>query len=176
MIYCLCLYRGGERKANAMADLPQRTLCLCVKLSSLSVPNSRASNVANELVFPLGPLFAILTSPFKPKSFVCNTYKKHGGGRGYVPPFVNRSPNAPCGTHSKAGKSNPLIRLLHNSRTPGGWGSALRHRPADSAFSLQPLTFNFRLSPPVCNHDSPVTKRGPRNTGHGSRLHEPANL
>ena len=164
MIYCLCLYRGGERKANAMSALPLRTLCLCVKLSSLSGPNSRASNVADELVFPLSPLLAILTSPFKPKSFVRNAYKKHGGGRGYVPPFVNRSPNAPCGTHSNARKSNPLIRLLHNSRTPGGWGSALRHRPADSAFSLQPLTFNFRLSPPVCNHDPPATEHGSRIT------------
>ncbi len=71
---------GGERKAGAMSLLPLRTLCLCVRIPSISSANYRLSAVGCKLPLPPNPFPATLARPFKPKSFIRNAYKKQGGG------------------------------------------------------------------------------------------------
>ena len=159
-----------------MPALSLRTLCLCVKPSPHSPLVCGLSAVGGELSFPLSPLFATLTShtqlvenkatlsPFpatlrsrvKHKSFVCHSYEKHRGVGESVLFFARHAQRVPSTTHSDARISNPLIGLLHNSLdTPGGWGYADRHRPANSARILQLSTFDLFHQPRVANHQSP---------------------
>src|SRR5580698_8258157 len=108
-----------------------RTLCLCIKPSPLPLSSGRLSAVGCELPPRQSPLAATLlerlelaenkttlgsftatvTAAVKPKSFVCHSYKKHGGGRGGRSHL--RSPLAASATRRNARNSNPLIRLLH---------------------------------------------------------------
>ena len=182
---------------------------LRVKPSSLSPLSCGLSVVGCELFLPLSPLFAALTrnaqltenkatlSPFpatltsrvKPKSFVCHSYKKHGGVGCPLPFFDHRSRLVTSATHSNARNSNPLMRLLHNSLHTRGVGvcpppfrpcpppSAQRPaalgahpNPSPPKLSPPPLTFNFQLSTLSTNRYSQFTSYGPRATEHGSRI------
>lgn len=86
-----------------MSTFPLRTLCLCVKLSRLSLATRSLSTFGTEPGPPVSPLLTTLArnlqltenkaalSPFpatltrqvKPKSFVCHSYKKTRGV-GYI--------------------------------------------------------------------------------------------
>lgn len=178
-----------------MSTLPLRTLCLCVKCSSLSSLDMMLSALGCELSPLLSPLPAPLArnfqltenkatlSPFPAtltrrvtyKSFVCRSYKKHGGGVGCrVALLARHSSFGASATRRNARNSNPLMRLLHDLRTPRGGGgrSALRCPPPSppkscpqpSTFDFQLLTFNLRFSPPISIYQS-----GARVTEHGSR-------
>jgi hypothetical protein len=70
----------GEREAGAMSPLPLRTLCLCVRIFSISYPNCRLLAVSCKLPLPPKTFPATFARLVKPKSFVRNAYKKHGGG------------------------------------------------------------------------------------------------
>jgi hypothetical protein len=70
---------GVGSPSNAMPPLPLRTLCLCVRLSSLSSPNFRLLAVSCELPVDLRTFLASSMRTLKPKSFIRNAYKKHGG-------------------------------------------------------------------------------------------------
>jgi hypothetical protein len=164
-----------------MPALSLRTPPLCIKLSPPRLATHRCTIFAYQPVTPVSPFFATLTRHLqpaennatlsalsatltalcKPKSFVCHSYKKHGGVGCHVPPLFHRSTPGASATRRNARNSNPLKCLPHNSRTPRGWGSARRHRPADSEFSLQPSTFNIRLFPLVTIHQSRVTSHEP---------------
>lgn len=78
---------GGEREAGAMSPLPLSTLCLSVMISSVSSPNCRLLAIGCKLPLPPNPFPATLARPVKPKSFVRNAYKKHGG-EGACPPLA----------------------------------------------------------------------------------------
>jgi hypothetical protein len=166
-----------------MPTLSPRTLCFCVKLSSLRPQSCGLSAVDCELSFSLSPLFATLTShtqlaenkatlsPFpatltscvNPKSFVCNSYEKHRGWReGGNHAFTRYSPHAASATHRNARISNPLTGLLHNSLDTRGVAVC---RPSPPPISLlPPSTFNFQLSTSSANHGAAVTEHGSRTT------------
>jgi hypothetical protein len=174
-----------------MADLPLHPLCLSVKFSPFPFSNCKLSAVGFELPVPLGPLPDTLARPLTHKSLVCNGYRIHGGVGGCVPFFSPHSPCVDSATRRNARNSTPPICLLHNSWTHGVGVYALSpvkflHSPLGTpphpdgrpnpAVSIRLSTLNFRVHPPVSSHHSPVTKRGSRNTGHGSRSYEPAHL
>jgi hypothetical protein len=70
---------GVGSQSNAMPTPPLRTLCLCVRLSCLSSPNCRLLAVSCKLPVDLRTFPAASTRTPKPKSFIRNAYKKHGG-------------------------------------------------------------------------------------------------
>jgi hypothetical protein len=70
---------GVGSPSNAMPPLPLRTLCLCVRLSCLSSPSFRLLAVSCKLPVALRIFPAASTRTLKPKSFIRNAYKKHGG-------------------------------------------------------------------------------------------------
>jgi hypothetical protein len=119
----------------------------------------------------------VLTGPVKHKSFICNAYKKRGGV-GVDSTFLSPlSSLATFATRRNACNSSPLIRLLHNMRTPGVGGYA------SSAFKLLPSALSFQLSAVstsrrtrIAHHWSRVTDHGPQVTEHGSLPHEPAHF
>jgi hypothetical protein len=86
---------GGEREAGAMSPLPLRTLCLCVRTSSISSPNCRLLAVGCKLPLPPKTFPPTLARPVKPKSIVRNAYKKHGGAGGCPPLAPLHSPLQP---------------------------------------------------------------------------------
>jgi hypothetical protein len=186
-----------------MPTLPLRTLGHCAKPSPLLFSNLRLSAVGCELPPRLSPLRAALTrslqptenkttlSPFpatltsrvKPKSFVCHSYKKHGGVRVAVDFFARHLSLVTSATRRNARNSNPLKRLLHNSRTPGVGGyasseakllpSASATCPIAIAAQTLPSASNFQLSTLPTSHHSQVASHGPRVTDHGSRITPP---
>jgi hypothetical protein len=161
-----------------MSALPLRTLCLCVKLSRFPLSSCRLSAVGCEPLPPLSPLPATptrhlqftenkatlspfrvtLRSPVKGKSFVCHSCKKQGAVGESLPFFARHSPRATSATRGNAHNSNPLIRLLHNSRTPGVGGCP---PPSTHKFRFQPSAFNFQPSTLSTSHRSPVTSHLP---------------
>ena len=160
-----------------MSTLP---LCLCIRISSLSSPNRRLSAVGCELPCPLSSSRATFARSVQHKSFICNAYKKHRGVGEYSPFFPRRSSFVAFVTRRNAGNPNPLMHLLHNSRTPRGGGydsSEVRLLfPPSGACPLssppksypQPSTFNFQLSTFGSFYQARFTSHD-----HGSRITPP---
>ncbi len=113
---------GGEREAGAMSPLSLGTLCLCVRISSLSAPNHRLSAVGCKRPLLPDTFPATLVRPVKPKSIVSDAYKKHGGLGECVARLAPHSPRVTSVTHSDARNSNLFMRLLHDSLDTRGVG------------------------------------------------------
>jgi hypothetical protein len=152
---------------------PLLTSCLRVKLSRVPLSSCRLSAVGCRLSFPPIPLPATLAARVKPKSFICNAYKKHGGVRVGSTFFIPHSTPGTSTTRRNARNSNPTIRLLHNSRTHGVGGtpsSEVKHQlspPEASSLRSQPKSrpqlsiFNCQLSTSSTSHQSRVTSHLP---------------
>jgi len=129
----------------------------------------------------LSPCPATLASPVKHKSFVCHSYKKHRGVGCDVPSLSRRSSFGTSATRRNARNSSPLIRLLHNLRTPGVGAyssSEVKLLPSPSGTSPSPIAaqilpspFHFQHSTFNLAHQSPVTSHESSATSH-----EPAHL
>jgi hypothetical protein len=150
----VCLDSGGERKASAMSALPLCTLPVFVGPSSLPPFDCGLFPLARRLSAPLTPLFATLAntvqatentatlSPFpatltshvKHKSFVCHSYRKHGG---WGAPCIDPPTSFPCLPEESASISfhctyAPFVfiflrTLLHRSKSYLSWFQALPH-------------------------------------------------
>jgi len=181
----MCLNRGGERKADTVPTLSLRTLCLCVERSPLSFAVHGLPDARRQTGPSVSSLPATLAGHVEPKSFVCHSYEKQVGVGSHVPFFDSHSPLVTSATRRNARNSNPLIRLLHNSRTPGVGGyaslqAALQPTPSGtcptaiasqilpSAFDFQLSAFYLRFFPPISIHQS-----GSRVTDHESRITPP---
>jgi hypothetical protein len=176
-----------------MPALPLRTLCLCVKLYPPCLATRGCTIFVRQPVTSVSPFFATLTrhpqpadnkttlsalsatltSYVKPKSFVCHSYKKHGGV-GEDAPFLARHSSSPAASaahsntrllrapsargnpsHTNTCNSNPFMRLLHDSLdTRGG---AVCPAPSPRRFRIQPSTFTFQHSTLSTSHHSAVT-------------------
>jgi hypothetical protein len=120
-------------------------------------------------------------------SFISNTYKKPGGR---VPPrnskvwqlVTNHSPL--LRTRRNARNPNPIMRLLHNLRTPPGWGSLLasHHSPVLSeveralvyASSSPMATIPFRIIFFVHPHPlTPIESYSCKKQGGGGPFQSP---
>jgi hypothetical protein len=186
-----------------MSTLPLRTLCLCVKLPPRSFQTRGRSTFVRHPLTPVRPFFATLTthlqptenktalSPFpatlasrvKHKSFVCHSYKKHQGVVRHAPLFARHLSLGSPATRRNARNSNPLMRLLHNSRTPGAGGyassatklqsSPLETCPTTIAAQILLSAFDYQLSSFSASHQSRITSHRTRVTEHRSRITPP---
>ena len=160
-----------------MSALPLRTLCLCVKIPSLTSSIGGLLAFGREPSPPLSCFPATFARPVKPKSFICNAYKKHGGVGCHVRFFALHSSYVTSAIRRNFRNSNPFICLLPNSRTPGVGGAlcgrlrscSLHQRPVDCHCRPKPVpslrlsTVNFRPLPRVASHQSRVTSHEPAN-------------
>jgi hypothetical protein len=145
-----------------------RTLCLCIKPSPLPLSSGRLSAVGCELPPRQSPLAATLlerlelaenkttlgsftatvTAAVKPKSFVCHSYKKHGGVGEDVPIFARRS-QLPRHAGTPATLILSYVYFITRAH-PGGGGGA-------SAFNLPLSTLDSFHQSPVTDHGSLIT-------------------
>ena len=74
----------------------------------------------------ISPLFATLTSSVTPKSFVCDSYKKHREW-GYIscPLFLTASPTIPFGMRTSAKRTRNSFGIHSFKKTPKGVPPAL---------------------------------------------------
>jgi hypothetical protein len=185
-----------------MSALPLCTLCLRVRISSLSSPNCRLLAVGCKLHLPPKTSPATFASPVKPKSFICNAYKKQGvggeGEAGAMPPLPLclcvrissiSSPNcrlsavscklplplspSPATLASRA-EDKSFVRNAYKKH--GGEGLPSNICPPFPASAINVLLSTFDSGQPAATHQPRNTDHGSRITGHGPRLHEPANL
>jgi len=96
--------------------------------------------------FPNSHRIIFFAHPHPLTSIESYSCKKQGRG---VPltPSRERRPSCLCATRKNPSNSSLLMRLLHNSRTPRGWGSTsiTRHSPAPRATELTQSASAFSM-------------------------------
>ncbi len=98
-------------------------------------------------------------------SFRCNAYRKLGEGSAHPSHKglqLVTSHSLFLRTRTNIRNPNPLIHLLHNSRTPPGWGVPGWDSQSWRPLSQLPEDHRSRIT----GHRTRVTDHGPRNTGH----------
>jgi hypothetical protein len=151
-----------------MPTLPLRTPALCTRFSPPTASIRGLLAVGCELSLRLSPLpatltrnlqltenkttlslfRATLTSRDKHKSFVCHSYKKHGGVGEDVPIFARRS-QLPRHAGTPATLILSYVYFITRAH-PGGGGGA-------SAFNLPLSTLDSFHQSPVTDHGSLIT-------------------
>jgi hypothetical protein len=160
---------GDEREVGAMSSLPLSALSLCLRISSVSSQNRRLLAAGCKLPLPPKTLPTTFARLVKPKSFVRNVYKKHGGVGECVARLAPHSARVTSVTRSDARNSNLFMRLLDDSLDTRGVGGCPPPSPLQSP--LAPLTFSLQLSAPPT--PPRLTARRTRVTEHGSRITPP---